>query len=44
MRLETREEITRIPGTSQEIRKAVREWVCRDCDYFEEIEEEERPN
>ena len=39
MRLETRETVTRVPGTSQETRTIVREWVCRECDYFEEAEE-----
>jgi C4-type Zn-finger protein len=39
MRLETRETVTRVPGTSQETRTVVREWVCRECDYFEEAEE-----
>lgn len=39
MRLETRETVTRVPGTSQETRTVVSEWVCRECDYFEEAEE-----
>jgi C4-type Zn-finger protein len=39
MQLEMRETITRVPGSSQEIRAVVREWVCRECDYFEEAEE-----
>ena len=38
MRLETRETTSRVPGTAQEVRTVVREWVCRDCDYFEEAE------
>ena len=36
MRQQTREEITRVPGTSQEVKKLEREWVCPECDYFEE--------
>ena len=40
MRLVARETVTKIPGTSQEIRKTTREWICRECDYFEEIEDE----
>ncbi len=36
MTLQTREIVTRVPGTSQEIRTVVQEWVCRECDYFEE--------
>jgi hypothetical protein len=39
MRLETRETVTRVPGTSQEIRTTTREWVCGECDYFEEAED-----
>ena len=39
MRLETRETVSRVPGSTQEIRTVVREWVCRECDYFEEADE-----
>ncbi|MGE3274747.1 MAG: hypothetical protein AB7O67_06525 [Vicinamibacterales bacterium] len=39
MRLETRETIARVPGTSQEVRRVVREWVCGECDYFEEADD-----
>ena len=39
MRLETREAVARVPGSSQEIRSVAREWVCRECDYFEDAEE-----
>jgi hypothetical protein len=39
MRLVTRELVTRLPGTMQEVRQTVREWVCKECDYFEEIED-----
>jgi hypothetical protein len=39
MTLKTRETLSHVPGTSQEIRTIVREWVCQDCDYFEEAEE-----
>jgi C4-type Zn-finger protein len=42
MRLEARETITRVPGTPQEIRTITREWVCRECDYFEEAEESDK--
>ena len=27
-----------IPGTSEAKRRAVSEWVCPECDYFEEID------
>ena len=38
MKLVTRENVTVVPGTIQEIKKAEREWVCPECDYFEEAE------
>jgi len=38
MKLETREAVARVPGTAQEIKTPVREWVCPECDYFEEAE------
>jgi hypothetical protein len=40
MQLHVRETVSRVPGTAQEVRTVVREWVCRECDYFEEVEEE----
>jgi C4-type Zn-finger protein len=40
MRLQTRETVSRVPGSNQEVRTVVREWVCRECDYFEEDEED----
>ena len=36
MRLHVVEVITRIPGTSQEVKRVEREWRCPECDYFEE--------
>ena len=39
MRLDTRETVSQIPGSRQQERTVVREWVCRECDYFEEAEE-----
>ena len=39
MTLVTRQTITRVPGSSQEIRTVVQEWVCRECDYFEDAGE-----
>lgn len=36
MTLQTRESVTSVPGSSQEIRTVVREWVCRECDYYED--------
>jgi C4-type Zn-finger protein len=42
MHLEIRETISQVPGTLQEVRTVRREWVCRECDYFEEAEETDR--
>jgi len=39
MRLDTREVVSRVPGSPQEVRTVVREWVCRECDYYEEVDE-----
>ena len=40
MRLCERETIDRAPGTSQTKTAKYREWICPDCDYFEEAEEQ----
>jgi len=42
MHLEIHESITRVPGSLQEVRTVTREWVCRECDYFEEAEESDK--
>lgn len=34
--------VVHVPGDSRGVRRHVREWVCRECDYFEEIDEEDR--
>ena len=39
MRLHTREQTDRVPGTSEVRVKAVREWICRECDHFEDADE-----
>ena len=38
MRLVVRETVSRVPGTAQEVKTSVKEWVCPECDYFEESE------
>jgi YgiT-type zinc finger domain-containing protein len=38
MRLETRETRDRMPGLGQTSIRRTREWVCPECDYFEEAE------
>ena len=40
MRLQTRELSDHIPGTGQTTTRIVREWVCPECDYWEEAENE----
>lgn len=39
MRLRERETIARVPGTAQTTAIRYQEWVCPECDYFEEPEE-----
>jgi transposase len=39
MSLQTRETVTRVPGSTQEIRNVVKEWICRECDYFEDADD-----
>jgi hypothetical protein len=39
MRLRAAESVSRIPGNPQPTKRIVREWVCSDCDYFEEAGE-----
>jgi uncharacterized protein with PIN domain len=36
MRLVVRENVQHVPGSSQQIRSKEREWVCPECEYFEE--------
>jgi acetone carboxylase gamma subunit len=40
MRLKKREEINLVPGTSEVKTLKITEWICPDCDYFEEVEAE----
>jgi hypothetical protein len=39
MQLKTTTTVTRIPGNSRDTTQSSAEWVCSDCDYFEEAEE-----
>jgi hypothetical protein len=32
----------RVPGNVEDTTRPTPEWVCPDCDYFEDAEEEER--
>jgi len=38
MRLHKRDLTDHVPGTAQSITRQVREWVCQECDYWEEAE------
>ncbi len=40
MRRVVRERADTIPGTRQTVKREVREWVCPECDYFEEDDRE----
>ena len=39
MRRVARTTVDRVPGNAQERTSTYYEWVCPDCDYFEEIED-----
>ena len=38
MRMTLRDLTDRVPGTGQTATRQVREWVCPECDYWEEAE------
>ena len=38
MRLKTTEATLQVPGNPKPTPHTVREWVCPECDYFEEVE------
>jgi hypothetical protein len=40
MRRREHKQVDRIPGTKESNARAVSEWVCPECDYFEEVVEE----
>jgi len=40
MRLTDKEVVVQVPGNTNPSTTRTREWVCPDCDYFEEAEEE----
>lgn len=42
MRRVDRETAGVVPGTTETKRFHSREWVCPECEYFEEVEEERR--
>lgn len=42
MRFRETRSTERLPGQSTATTHVLREWVCPDCDYFEEVDEDER--
>ena len=36
MRLDTIERREHLPGTAEPTLRLIREWICPECDYFEE--------
>jgi hypothetical protein len=40
MRLKASESQVHIPGNLTTTRRIIAEWVCPDCDYYEEAEDE----
>jgi C4-type Zn-finger protein len=39
MRLTEKQLTERVPGTPQTAASTIREWVCPECDYFEDAED-----
>jgi|PlaIllAssembly_1097288.scaffolds.fasta_scaffold64211_4 hypothetical protein len=42
MDLKIHTRVAKIPGTTQVVTSETREWLCSECDYFEEEEPESR--
>ena len=42
MRLQQTEVPVYVPGNPQPSKRMQKEWICPDCDYYEEAEEEEK--
>jgi hypothetical protein len=38
MRLKLGQNVVRVPGNPDDTTRSTAEWVCPDCDYFEEAE------
>jgi C4-type Zn-finger protein len=41
MRVRLAERTDVIPGTHQVVKREYREWICPECDYFEDVEADE---
>ena len=39
MKFSEKQTVVRVPGNLSATSRTVREWVCPDCDYFEEADE-----
>jgi transposase len=42
MRLVTRQNIEHVPGLPAPVTHVLREWVCPECDYFEDADDDEK--
>jgi YgiT-type zinc finger domain-containing protein len=40
MRIKETQSVIQVPGHTQASTRTTAEWVCPDCDYFEEVDEE----
>ena len=40
MKIKQTQLVTRVPGNPNATARTASEWVCPDCDYFEEADEE----
>ena len=40
MQLKTTETVVLVPGNPTGAKRTSSEWVCPDCDYFEEVDQE----
>ncbi|MGE0703348.1 MAG: hypothetical protein AB7F99_01540 [Vicinamibacterales bacterium] len=40
MQLKRSQTVVQVPGAPRPTPQAIAEWVCPDCDYFEDAEEE----
>jgi hypothetical protein len=40
MHIKVTEQITHVPGNPRPTKRTTAEWICPECDYFEEVEED----
>lgn len=41
MKIKESQSVTRVPGYPDALSRTTREWLCADCDYFEEADGED---